>query len=290
MVNFEFFHFNGNLIKLIIFLILLITGIILIIPVFKGLNNEMGEENNIEIGDNMELIFFGLGEADSTFIRHQNKVLLIDTGEIHQGSFIVKNLIELGIDKIDYLVLTHPDKDHIGGAVEIINNFEVGIIIQSSLQEGKELQEALNSVIREKNIEAIFPEKQYEFTLGKILVTVFPPEEFSYKKDNNYSLMTLLTHGELNYFFGGDAEKKRLEEALTYDLPKTILYKVPHHGRANSKSADMINLLSPKFAIITSSSADAEVLEALKLQNSKIFYTGDKSIRFLSDGEVLKEQ
>lgn len=289
-MNFGFIHFNGNLVKLIILLIILITGIILIIPVIKGLNNEIGEVNKVEVGDNMELVFFGLGEADSTFIRHQNKVLLIDTGEIHQGSFIVKNLIELGVDKIDYLILTHPDKDHIGGAVEIINNFEVGMIIQSSLQEGKGLQEALNSVIREKNIETNFPEKLYEFTIGKVLVTVFPPTEYSYKKDNNYSLMTLLTHGELNYFFGGDAEKKRLEEALAYDLPKVELYKVPHHGRSNSKSADMINVLSPKFAIITSSTADAEVLEALKLQNSTVLYTGDKSIRFLSDGVKLRER
>ena len=90
--------------------------------------------------------------------------------------------------------------------------------------------------------------------------------------------------------FGGDAEKKRLEEALEYDLPKVELYKVPHHGRENSKSADMIDKLSPKIAIITNSYAEAEVLEALKLQNTKAYYTSGKSIRFLSDGVKLKEQ
>src|SRR5690606_23501889 len=133
--------------------------------------------NKIEIGNNVELIFFGLGEADSSLIRNNEGVILIDTGEVHQSETIVNTLQRLGVEKIDYLILTHPDKDHIGGAYEIINNIKVDRIIQSSFRKGSALQETLNSLINEKNIEEIIPEVALHFNLNNIMVTVFPPEE-----------------------------------------------------------------------------------------------------------------
>ena len=96
--------------------------------------------------------------------------------------------------------------------------------------------------------------------------------------------------GELNYLFGGDSERKRLEEALEYELPEVELYKVPHHGKWNSKSEDMIDKISPKTAIITNSFADSKIIKALRKQNTKIYYTANKSFRFLSDGLVLREK
>lgn len=276
-----------NLIKVVILLIVSILIILFVINISRKPFMKFTSIPKEDIGDSMELVFLNLAKADSIIIRHMDKVLLIDTGEVEDGPYIVKSLKDIGVGKIDYLILTHPDKDHIGGAVDIINSMEIGMIIQSSLQNGKSIQKLLNATIEEKGIESMVPHNNYKFSLGEVNVEVFPPEKASYKKDNDYSLLTLINHEELNYFFAGDAEKKRLKEALKYNLPKVDLYKVAHHGRYNSKSREMIQLISPRISIITNTRADSELIEALESEGSEILYTGEEYIRFLSDGEKL---
>lgn len=284
-----FIRFNSVFVKGSIIIGILISIFILGVYLLENSKSQLDYLEKKDIVGNMELIFFGLGEADSTLIRYKDQVLLIDTGEIEQSDYIIDNLRNLEIDMIDYLILTHPDKDHIGSAAELIKNFDVGMIIQSSFQKSTKLQEKLNAEIKRKGIKNTVPEKEYEFNMGEVKVKVSGPEEDEYKKSNNYSLVTSLTHGKLNYFFAGDAEKKRLEEILKYDLPEMALYKVPHHGRNNKKSSEIIEKLSPEIAIITSSEADKKVLAALLIMNTKVYYTADKTIRFISDGIDLRE-
>lgn len=242
-----------------------------------------------DLSQNMEITFFGLGEADSTLIRHGNKTLLIDTGEAKDSPYIIKAILDLGIKKIDYLILTHPDKDHIGGALDIIKYFKVGEIVQSSFQKGSELQNLLNEEVSRRQIPVIIPEKEYDLNIGQASIKIFNAEEGNYKKSNDNSLLTLINHGELNYFFGGDAEKKRINEALEYDFPNIKLYKVPHHGRINSSSEDMIKKLLPEIAIITSVEEDLEILEVFKKYNTEVYVTKDQTIRFLSNGIELEK-
>ena len=276
---------NKKLIKIII----LLTAILLILFFTRRISSPYLKSSLIkeDIEDKLEIIFLGIGKADAIIIRNMDQVLLIDSGEVDQGPYIVNCLNDMGIERIDYLILTHPDKDHIGGAVDIINSMEVVSIIQSSLQNGKSIQRLLNATIEEKKIKNIIPVENYTFSLGEVNVEVFPPEEASYKKDNDYSLLTLINHQDLNFFFGGDAQKKRLKEALKYDLPKIDLYKVAHHGSYNSKSKEFIEFISPKISIITNTSADPKLIEALESQGSEIIYTGQDYIRFLSDGENI---
>lgn len=283
-MDFENTNIISNLGKISLILIILALLIIFIMPVLKQPFEKLKKE---DIGENMEVIFLNLGKADSIILRYQEKVLLIDTGEVEHGPHIVKSLKDIGVDKIDYLVLTHPDKDHIGGAIDIINSMEVDLIIQSPLQDEKALQKILNSTIKEKGIKTIVPDEKYKFSLGLAYIEIFPPEKTSYKKDNDYSLLTLVSHNKLKLFFGGDAEKKRLKESLKYDLPKIDLYKVPHHGRYNSKSEEMIKLISPKIAVITNTIGDPKVIEALESEGSEILYSGENIVRILSDGEKL---
>lgn len=242
-----------------------------------------------DLSQNMEITFFGLGEADSTLIRHGNKTLLIDTGEAKDSPYIIKAILDLGIKKIDYLILTHPDKDHIGGALDIIKYFKVGEIVQSSFQKGSELQNLLNEEVSRRQIPVIIPEKEYDLNIGQASIKIFNAEEGNYKKSNDNSLLTLINHGELNYFFGGDAEKKRINEALEYNLPNIKLYKVPHHGRINSGSEDMIKKLLPEIAIITSVEGDLEILEVFKKYNTEVYVTRNQTIRFLSNGIELEK-
>lgn len=281
------YEFKKNLIKILILLMALSLMIVFIKKTTQKPYMEYDKLNKKHIGDKMELIFLGIGKADAIIIRHRDRVILIDTGEVKHGPYIVNTLKNIGVEKINYLILTHPDKDHIGGAVDIIKAIEIENIIQSPLENGKSLQKILNTRIKEKNIKNIVLKESYKISMGEIDVKIFPPKKAAYKKDNDYSLLTLIKHNNLNFFFAGDAEKKRLKEALDYDLGKVDLYKVAHHGRYNSKSKEIIEVLEPKISIITNREADSKIIEALESVGSDILYSGENHIRILSDGEQL---
>ena len=269
---------DSRFIKILFLIIIIAGGFILIKPFVKTKGVET------------EMTFFGLGKADSILIQNRKENILIDTGEKKHGDIIVNKLKVLGVNKIDYLILTHPDKDHIGGASKIIETFEIGEIFQSSFQKGSKAQSRMDKSIEEKKVKSIIPKKITEINIGNLNCTIYPSEQEGYKKSNDYSLVVLIKDKNLNYLFTGDAEKERIDELLKIDFPKIDLLKVPHHGRANSSSSKLIEKLSPTYAVIPNyeSEADQEVIDAFKKEKTKVFYTAQKDMKFLSNGEKLQ--
>lgn len=269
---------DKRFIKILFLTVVILIGYFLVKPLIKS------------GGANTEMTFFGLGKADSILIQNGEKNILIDTGEKKHEEILVNKLKVLDVNKIDYLILTHPDKDHIGGASKIIDTFEVGQIFQTSFQKGSKAQSSLEKSIEEKKVKTTIPKEVTDIKLGSLNCTIYPANKDEYKKSNDYSLVMLVNDDKLNYVFAGDAEKKRINELLKIDFPKIDLLKVPHHGRANSSSTKLIEKLSPTYAVITNyeSEADEEVLNSLEKEKTKYFYTSQKDIHFLSDGEKLQ--
>lgn len=234
-----------------------------------------------------EIVFFGLTDADSILLRQGEHTILIDTGEEKDGKYLIQSLQKKGITKIDYLILTHPDKDHIGGASQILDVFPVGTVIQSFFEKGSERQARWNEKLKEKNIEPWEPKEVQQVDCGEFQCTIYPPEKEHYKKDNNYSLMVLVKHGEVNMLFAGDALKKRLKEAMAYDLPQIDLYKVSHHGRENALSGEFLRKIAPRYAVITSDQGDEELLAELEALHTSLYFTDKGDVRFFSDGEQV---
>lgn len=237
-----------------------------------------------------EMVFFGAGDADSMLIKNKSQTILIDAGLKSEREILGDKLRALGVKTIDYVILTHPDKDHIGGASYILDNFQVKNLIQSNLDKGTSRELRIKKSLETRPANNIKVDEDYSFTLGDLEVTIFVPREDSYKKDNDYSLVTLIKDRQLNYLFAGDAEKIGLAELMDRDLPVIDLYKVPHHGKYNSHSIEAIERLSPKFSVITNKQGDKEVVEALELVGSQIFYAFDQDLVFSTDGEKIKHK
>lgn len=238
--------------------------------------------------DRTDIVFFGLGKADSIYIENGNENILIDTGLKANKDELIFKLKSLQVQKIDYLILTHPDKDHIGSASYILDEFEVTELIQSIHIKGTSREARIEKVIDEKNINNVRPTEDMHFEVGSLQVTIYTPERDDYKKDNDYSLVTLIEDGDLHYLFAGDAEEELLEETLELELPPIDLYKVAHHGRKNSNSEAFIKKLSPTYAVITNFEEAGEIDDILNAENITTYYVSEKELRFISNGTELK--
>lgn len=230
------------------------------------------------------------GASDAILIKIEDKYVIIDTG-LSDASKKLKKLIEgYGTDTIDYVILSHLDKDHIGGVDKIIDKFNVNNIIQPNYMEDSKQYGQYIKAAQEKNIsiENLTSNKQIEINGAKI--NIYPPEKSKYTKSNDYSLIVEIEYGNYNYLFAGDAEEQRLQEFLKTSDKQYTFVKIPHHGRFNIMTPKFLESTSPEFAAITSSDkepADNEVLSLLKDINAETLIADTGNIVIKSNGTKI---
>ncbi len=247
-------------------------------------------ENNI-VYDNFYVSVLNVGKADTMILRTKEHTAVIDCGEKGDGKEILEYLSEQGIDYVDYLFITHFDKDHVGGAAKVINNINIGEIITPDYAGSNDEYESYIEACEKKGITPTALTEDMSFTLDDVSFNVYAPQKTQYKEsDNDYSLVISVTHGENKFLFAGDAEKARLKELSSqFELKHTFL-KVPHHGRENSESEKFIKSVSPDYAVITCSEKempDDSVTEALAAVGSKVYLTKDGQVDAVSDGKKI---
>lgn len=225
-------------------------------------------------------------DADATIIYSDDVVIVIDTGEIIDSDTILGELENNNITAIDYLIISHGDKDHVGSAEAIMEKYPVSWVIAPDYDDDE--MEALFAYIERNNISLECPKEITAIDAGSIRLTFYPPQEENYSKENNYSLATLVTYDSINMLFAGDAVKKRSKELEEVQWKDIALYKVPHHGRANSESQNLFEMICPEIAVVTSDSCDVEIIESADKCKSSIYYTRPDGLKFVSDGKILK--
>lgn len=241
---------------------------------------------------NIEIVFFKVGKADSMLLTIGEDSVLIDTGEDDDGEEITEYLDKQGIESLDYLILTHFDKDHIGGADTVLNEVSVGEVITPDYETASTDYEEYLEALEKNNLTATSLTEALIFTIDSVEFAIYPPEESSYDSDNDYSLVVSVQHGENSFLFTGDAEEIRLEELQAqsdFNLAHTFL-KVPYHGRYIANSTAFFTSVDPDYAVITSSEKnpeDEEVVEALEALGTEVYFTRNGNIYLNSDGETI---
>ncbi len=236
--------------------------------------------------------FLGTAEdADCMIISSGKRAVMIDTGEEQDGERILAVLEEKGIEVIDYMILTHPDADHVGGADAVLRNFRVLQVVEPVYggdAEKEERFEKLNGYCEENGIPVRRLKENLNVSTDYLDFTVYPPEKPYYEKANNYSLAVLVSHGSVHLFFAGDALRIRSEELLEIPLPEIDLYKVPHHGRDNKATEEMFEAIRPRYAVVTAGDAEEEVKKSCSKLGVQLFFTGQQGWEFISDGKELR--
>ena len=240
------------------------------------------------------VIFIDVNQGDSTLIHVKNKNILIDTGGVFSDNdCIVNNDINmfksLGIKKINFLIITHGDYDHMGEAINLVNNFKVEKVI-FNCGEFNDLEKELIKVLDKKHIKNYSCIKELNIDKNKLYFL----QTKVYDNENDNSNVIYTEFNGYKFMFMGDASSSTEKEILSkYNLPDIDVLKVGHHGSKTSSSNEFINEINPKYSIISVGKnnryghPNKEVLENLK--ETEIYRTDqDGSIMFKIKNNKLK--
>ena len=236
--------------------------------------------------------FLRVGKADAIVINTGSKIIMIDTGEEENLPRIHAFMQRNNYEKIDMLIITHYDKDHIGGACEVINTYGVDTVMESCFTAGDEYYLAYHNLLAEKGIAPQKLSENYSFTYDSCEFVINTPkkQKYSSKQDNNSSLVISMKIGENSFLFCGDALEIRMAELVSDKIGHYDFVKIPHHGTYLSNYGVIMDELTPNYAVITCSSknpADQKTLDILAEYNTAVFQTKDREINVTADGKTI---
>ncbi len=258
--------------------------------------SSLGTQSVVETDTTITITAVKGGAADAFVLITDEHVTLIDTGLDKKADKLVDFLNEQGVTRIDELIITHFDKDHVGGADYILSAFEVGTVYTTYRSKDSDDITSYEEALSAAGLSETVVKEMTTFDADGVRYTIYPPKSRMYADSisNNSSLVIKVSVGENSMLFAGDAEFERLRELIgTPDLSSVVL-KVPHHGRFAANSREFIEYISPEYAIITSSKsepADQEILDILGSLGVSTYFTSDGNVTIvMTSSEVSVTQ
>ena len=244
--------------------------------------------------DKMEVHFIDVGQGDSTLITCGEHSMLIDAGDDSKGTAIQNYLKKQGIEKLDYLVLTHPDSDHIGGAPVVITKFEIKRVFVSNYEKDNKSYQKLIQALDDKNLKYTTPRVGAKYNLGTATITIIAPNK-EYDNPNDASLALIIQNGDNKFIFTGDAGEEAEQDILDNGLDISAdVYHVGHHGSKTSSSRAFLRAIKPSYAVISCAEGNsyghphAETLNNLRSRGVKVYRTDEAgSIIATTDGKNI---
>lgn len=253
------------------------------------------EKTDIGQKESLTLVFPQLGAADCTVLIENGDhphAIMIDTGETDDAEAILDVLQNYGIAQIDLLLISHYDKDHVGGAAEIIESIPVLRVIGSTSPKDSDEYLAYQSALEASGLTEEIEGDAETITLSENLsITIYPPQQEDYQEDqsNNSSTVVTVQYAQTSFLFNGDAMEQRVDEIQAQVSGVFDLIKLPHHGRDTQTA----KILTEQFAtentalIVTSSKKEKEAEELQQYATGSVYLTRKGTITVVSDGQTI---
>ena len=258
----------------------------------------------------LTIYFIDVGQGDSTLIVTPNhKTILIDGGGTEfESDFdigkqtLLPEILGQGITKIDYLLISHFDSDHVGGLLTVLESLKVkNAIISRQIKESENYKKFLK-IVKDKKINVMIVKKDDEICIEKNLkIDVLWPqrEQITDNVLNNNSIVAKVIYNNFSILFTRDIEKVAEENIIreykdTNSLTSNII-KIAHHGSKTSSTEGFLNLVNPKIALIgvgrdnKFGHPNEETIQRLKNMKVKIYRTdemGEITIKINKKGMV----
>lgn len=242
----------------------------------------------------VKVTFFDVGKGDAILIETANHNVLIDSGYDNTWGIILNYLKKQDIQYLDYMILTHFDKDHVGGADRILEKTKVLEILQPDYESDSGQYLEYLAALDKRELQPVIVTETMRFTLDGAEFLIYPPQQKVYEEeDNDFSLVISMIYKERSFLFAGDCEEERLNELLMqeeFELSHDVL-KVPHHGKKEKNSEDFLREVAPQAAIITCSeeaTASEKICNILNALGAEIYLTKDGTVTCLCDGDTVQ--
>lgn len=233
----------------------------------------------------LKIIFLNVGQGDATLIMQGDKQILIDGGP--DGQVLLEKLgkyIPFWDRKIDLIIATHPDQDHIQGLADVLEKYQVGSVIQTTDESDSGIFKKYKELINQKsvNVIAAVPGAKVELENNAELKIIGPLTLKNDKKDTNAdSVVARLVFGNNKFLFTGDEPTEEENSLVNYaeDISAGVL-KISHHGSKYATSEEFLAKIKPKEAIISVGKNNyghpsPEVLDRLEKNKIKIIRTDE---------------
>ena len=283
--------------KKLVWTLVILAAVALTAYLCRGYFTE-DETDSAPVGEGeVQFHFIDVGQGDAALIRTPEGDILIDAGDNHAEEDLKAYLDRYGVDDLAYVIFTHPDADHIGGADIVLENYDVLRVIRTDRTADSKTYRTMDSLIKAEGAEDIRADVGDVFKLGELKMTVLAPLDANYKSANDSSIVLRVDYGQTSVLFTGDAETTSESDMVSkYRSGKggkldCDIIKAGHHGSSSSSSKNFIWAVTPDFVVISCGAGNkyghphAEVLTRYEGMGVSILRTDTEgSIVFTSTG------
>ena len=193
--------------------------------------------------------FLDVGQGDATLIDCGEVEVLIDGGNNGAGEAVVNYLTPYIDGKLDYIIATHPDADHVGGLDAVLAAFEVGEVIDSGISSDTATYRDYWAAVQAENCTVSYDEDRIIALSPMAALSIIETGD-SWPDANDCSVVAQLTCGNIQILFTGDMTQT-VEKALLPLFGDIDVLKVAHHGSSTSTCAEFLEVVKPEYAIIS---------------------------------------
>ena len=196
----------------------------------------------------LRVTFLDVGQGDGCLVEAPGVRILVDEGP--PEARVADQLRRLGVRSLTALVLTHPQRDHIGGAAEVLRKLRVGFVLDPRLAtSGPEERESLAEA-RNRKVRVVAARAGHAFRLGALRVAILWPDGAGFQGEdpNLRAIVLLVSYGAVDLLLTADAES---DVTLPLDPPPVEILKVAHHGSADEGLGELLERTRPDVAVIS---------------------------------------
>lgn len=274
-------------------IVLRVLALLLLLSCFVRVGVAAVSRRRAQKAEGLSLYVLDVGQGDAILLRANGETLLVDCGPFSAESQLRVILHDLGVQKLDYFLVTHPHEDHYGNARTVLSEFTPGQVILPAETGSEEAYLLFVSELKQKGTTAVTAQTGMCFSFGGAEAEVLLS---GFGQGNNGSTVLCVTYGETTVLLTGDLEKEG-EAALLSSCPQKLscdLLKVGHHGSDSSGSPEFLAAAAPRMAAISCGTGnsyglpDVGTLSRLSALECRIYRTDlSGTLIFYSDGRTL---
>ena len=230
--------------------------------------------------------FLDVGQGDGTLLQVPEGAILVDEGppEAH----VADQLQRLGVRRLAALVLTHPQRDHVGGAEAVLRSLDVDFVLDSGIPNESPEESAAVHAAHDRNVPVLIAREGQRYRLGDLVIRVLWPDASgpAGADPNDHAIVLVATYGRTDVLLTADAESN---VTLPLGLPDVEILKVAHHGSADESLPEFLRRTSPEVAVISVGSGNTYGHPAPETLAALANVPGLTVMRTDEDGRVVIE-